>query len=189
MWKCYHHFIGWRNDRNKSYRSWWVIQLCCWWFFLLKSFTDLKLYLNFSNFEFQISNYLIRVRWRNDQNKNFAPRWVLQLWFWWLFHLNHFITPIFVRSCQILKIQNLNCSNEFICTKDRYNSCRSRWVIQFCCLGFLMVVYVNECIRMRDVGVWHPGLGLNRINRILIPTSYNYSYESRSSKNFDIKRV
>ncbi len=46
---------------------------------------------------------------------------------------NHLLTPIFVQSCQILKIQNLNCSNELICKNDQYNSCRSRWVLQFCC--------------------------------------------------------
>ena len=87
---------------------------------------------------------------------------------------NHLIIPIFVQSCQILKIQNLNWSNELSFTKNRYNSCRSRWV-----------VYVNECIWMGDVGVWHPGLGLNRINRILIPTSYNYFSRNRSPKNYD----
>ncbi len=34
------------------------------------------------------------------------------------FILNHLLTPIFVQSCQILKIQNLNFSNELICKKD-----------------------------------------------------------------------
>ena len=57
---------------------------------------------------------------------------------------NHLLIPIFVRSCQILKIQNLNRPNELICTKDRYNSCRSRWVVQFYCLWFLHLTHKNQ---------------------------------------------
>ena len=41
-------------------------------FFQLKSFTNKIFYLKFSNFEFQISNCLNRVRLRNYQNRNFG---------------------------------------------------------------------------------------------------------------------
>ena len=61
---------------------------------------------------------------------------------------NHLLTSTFVRSCQILKIQNLNCSNELICTRDRYNSCISRWVIQFCCLWFLHLKHQKISLKL-----------------------------------------
>ncbi len=32
---------------------------------------------------------------------------------------NHLLTPNFLWSCQILKIKNLNCSNELICKNGR----------------------------------------------------------------------
>ena len=37
--------------------------------------------------------------------------------------------------------------------------------------------------------LWHPGPGLNRINKILIPTSCNFFSESRSPKNSEVKRA
>ena len=37
--------------------------------------------------------------------------------------------------------------------------------------------------------VWHPGPGLNRINRIFIPTSCNFFFGSRSLKNSEVKRA
>ncbi len=37
--------------------------------------------------------------------------------------------------------------------------------------------------------IWHPGLGLNKINRILIPTSYNYFSGSQSPKNLMLRWV
>jgi hypothetical protein len=40
--KVYYHFVGWRNDQNKSFRPWRVVQLCCWWLFQLESFAILK---------------------------------------------------------------------------------------------------------------------------------------------------
>ena len=46
--------MGWRNDQNKSYISWWVIQLYCWWLFQLKTFSIWKYCLKLSYFENQI---------------------------------------------------------------------------------------------------------------------------------------
>ena len=37
--------------------------------------------------------------------------------------------------------------------------------------------------------VWHPDPGHNRINRILIPTSCNFFFGSRSPKNSEVKRA
>jgi hypothetical protein len=41
-------FVGWRNDQNRSYRYWWVMQLCYWWLFQLKSFSIWKCCLKLS---------------------------------------------------------------------------------------------------------------------------------------------
>ena len=57
--QCYYHCIWWRNDYNKSYRSWWVLQLLCWWFFQLKSFTLLKCRFKLTFFEIQILSHKI----------------------------------------------------------------------------------------------------------------------------------
>ena len=66
----YYHFVGWRNYQYKSCKSRWVVQLCCWWLFHLKSLTVPKICLKLSYFEIQILNYSNKVGWRNNQNKS-----------------------------------------------------------------------------------------------------------------------
>lgn len=41
----------------------------------------------------------------------------------------------------------------------------------------------------KGVNMWHFGLGLNRINRILISTNCNLFFKISSSKNSDVKRI
>jgi hypothetical protein len=38
----------------------------------------------------------------------------------------------------------------------------------------------------KGVSVWHPGLGLNRVNRILISTSYNFFSRNSLQRNFGL---
>ena len=66
----YYHFVRWRNYQYESCRSSWVVQLCCWWLFHLKSLTVPKICLKLSYFEIQILNYSNKVGWRNNQNKS-----------------------------------------------------------------------------------------------------------------------
>ena len=108
------------------------------------SFTNKKVYLKFLNFEFQISICSNKVRWRNNQNFFLHLDEFYNFGFGDFFHLKSFFNPNFVLSCQILKIQNLNWTNELICKKDQYNSCRSRWVLQFCCLWFFHLKHENQ---------------------------------------------
>ena len=42
---------------------------------------------------------------------------------------------------------------------------------------------------LKGVSMCHPVPGLNRINRILIPTSYNFFSGSRSPNNSEVKRA
>jgi hypothetical protein len=42
---------------------------------------------------------------------------------------------------------------------------------------------------LKEVRMYHLGPGLNRINRILIPTSCNFFSESPSPKNSEVKRA
>ena len=42
----YYHFLRWRNDQNKSCKSWWVVQLSCSWLFDMNSFGVSKCCLN-----------------------------------------------------------------------------------------------------------------------------------------------
>ena len=53
----YYRFVEWRNDQNKSCRSWQVIQLCSWKLFHLNSFRLPKLRLNFSNLKFKFCKW------------------------------------------------------------------------------------------------------------------------------------
>ena len=86
-----------------------------------------KFYLKFSNFEFQISNCSNRsdgemtkiIFFCLDEFYNFSFG-DFSIW-------NHLLTPI------LFEIVNFY-SNEPIC---KYNSCRSRLVLQLCCLWFL----------------------------------------------------
>jgi hypothetical protein len=90
----YFHFIGWRNDQNKSCRPWWVLQLWYAWLCYLKSFSVSTFCLKFSNFEIQILSCSNKVKWRNyDQNKSCTYWWVIQLSCWWFFHLKSVLVP------------------------------------------------------------------------------------------------
>ena len=92
--QCYYHFVGWRNDQNKSCRSWWVIQLLCSWLFEFKSFGVSKICLNVSFIEIQNLNYSNLVTWKYDQNKSCRDWWVLQLLCSWIFHLKPYASSI-----------------------------------------------------------------------------------------------
>jgi len=87
----YYHFVGWSNDQNKSYRSWWVQQLLCSW---LKSFTVSKCCLKLSFLEIQILNCSNKVTWKDDQNKSYRSWWVVQLLYSWLFHSKSYALSI-----------------------------------------------------------------------------------------------
>ena len=52
--QCYYHFLRWRNDQNKSYTSWWVVQLSCSWLFHMNSFGVSKCCLNLPFLIFKI---------------------------------------------------------------------------------------------------------------------------------------
>jgi hypothetical protein len=90
--KVYYHFVGWRNDQNKSFRPWRVVQLCCWWLFQLESFAILKSCLKLSFSEIENLSCSNKVRWSNDQNKSCRSRWVLQIYGLWLFIWSHLLS-------------------------------------------------------------------------------------------------
>ena len=119
--------------KNKSYRSWWVIQLWYSWPFQLKSFSVTKSCLKLSFVEIQNLNCSNFVTWSNDQNKSCTYRWALQLSCWWIFHLKSVLVPKLILKICILWNSNFDSSNELLWRKDRYKSSRSRWVIQFVC--------------------------------------------------------
>ncbi len=57
VWSCHIFKFKFKFKLFKKcyiYRSWWVIQLCCWWLFQLKSFSIWKCCLKLSYFKIQI---------------------------------------------------------------------------------------------------------------------------------------
>ena len=53
----------------------------------------------------RISNCSNKVGWRNNQNKSYRSRWVVQLWCCWLFHLKSFTAPKFCLKFSNFEIQ------------------------------------------------------------------------------------
>ena len=86
----YYHFVGRRNNQNKSCRSCWVLQLLCSWLFEFTSFGVSKICLNVSFIEIQNLNCSNLVTLKYDQNKSCRDWWVLQLWYSSLFQLKSF---------------------------------------------------------------------------------------------------
>ena len=70
MNNVYYHFVRWRNDQNKSCRSWCVIQLWYSSLFQLKSFNGWKSHSNLSFF----------LIWSAQTLSN-EKKWQFQTWF------------------------------------------------------------------------------------------------------------
>ena len=65
----YYHFIRWRNDQNKSYRSWWVIQLwysslLIWNHLMVENLVRTCHFLKFENLN--CSNFVKWKEWPNQ---------------------------------------------------------------------------------------------------------------------------
>ena len=86
----YYHFIGWRNDQNKSCRSQKVMKHCSSQLFNFKSSCQEKLYLNFQKFEIWI--FWNDLGWTNSKNKSYRSRKVMKLCCLQPFHLKWFTT-------------------------------------------------------------------------------------------------
>ena len=99
----YSNKVGWKNEQNKSCRSRWFLQLCCWWPFHLKSFSVPNFCSKLSNFEIKILNY--KKIWRNDQIK-VVHLDELQNFFVDNFSIwNHLLFQNFIWSSYILKFK------------------------------------------------------------------------------------
>jgi hypothetical protein len=55
------------------------------------------------------------------------------------------------------------------------------------CIRVIMVAHMQPIREAGERWLWHPGLGLNRIDRILISTSCNFFSGSSSPKNSEVK--
>jgi len=147
MNNCYYHFVGWRNDQNKSCRSWCVLHLCYLWLFHLKSFTVLTFCLKFSNFEIQILSCSNKVIWRNDQNKCCTYQWGIQLSCWWIFHLKSVLIPKLFWKFSYYEIQILNhqmnsngerTNTKVLYLNDSYNFCFNDFFIN----NIFIMIYI-----------------------------------------------
>ena len=86
----YSNLATWKDDQNKSCRSWWVLQLLFSWLFQFKSFGVSKCCLNLPFLEIQNLNCSNQITWKDDQNKSCRSWWFLELCSWQHFHLKSF---------------------------------------------------------------------------------------------------
>jgi hypothetical protein len=119
MHKCYYHYIGWTNDKNKSCRSSEVIQLCSWFFSISITFPKVKYVWIFEIWKFKISTGL---KWRNIQNKivEHEKLWNFVVHFIW----NHIV-------------------NDFEWRNSHNESCRSQKVMKFCSWELLIWIHLK----------------------------------------------
>jgi len=60
------------------------------------------------------SNFSNNLRWRNDQNKSCRSREVMQLYSWWLFHLNSLRSQILISKLDEHRFKHPKYSNSLI---------------------------------------------------------------------------